>query len=128
MNEGIRSPTLIKPLKAPAARPMPTHRSTPCHSGHPQFTIASPSTDPHNPSTDPTDRSMPPMINTSVMPVATTVRVGIRLASVPRVRPVRNVSLRLPKRISSAIQTAASAPYSPAFRNSVGNRLGAIPS
>ncbi|MNI90713.1 hypothetical protein D3C73_1482720 [compost metagenome] len=60
----------------------------------PQPRIATLTVDAASASTEPTERSMPPMINTNVMPTASTIRSGIWLARVLKVSYDRKWLLR----------------------------------
>jgi len=58
---------------------------------------------------------MPPMMSTSVMPVAITASAGMRFASVTKVGVVRKLSLNAPKSRTSPIQMTSRPPYSASF-------------
>src|SRR6266568_2942920 len=113
MKDGMPSRTLMRPLSVPAARPVPRQSDAAVQNGQCQSIMATPSAAPQKPRTEPMDRSIPPMMRTRVMPAATTVRVGMRFASVVSVRTVRNLSLKAPNSKSSPIQIAKRAANSP---------------
>ncbi|MOA42216.1 hypothetical protein D3C78_1642460 [compost metagenome] len=85
MNDGIRQATVIEPVMLPAsaATPMPSNAAG--STLQPQPRIATLTAEAARASTEPTERSMPPMINTKVMPTARTIRSGIWLARVLKV-------------------------------------------
>ncbi|MBC7978042.1 MAG: hypothetical protein H7138_23925 [Myxococcales bacterium] len=93
MNDGTLSPTLIAPLTSPAEPPTPTASRVAAQNGHCQSASATPSTAPDSATTEPTERSIMPEMRMSVIPVETTTSVGMRLASVPKVRTDRKCSL-----------------------------------
>ncbi|MCY1183031.1 hypothetical protein D9M73_236190 [compost metagenome] len=67
-------------VPANAATAMPSRAAGSTPQPHPR--IATLTVEAASASTEPTDRSMPPMINTKVMPTASTIRSGIWLARV----------------------------------------------
>src|SRR5450830_1729085 len=110
INEGIRQPTEIRPVMEPhtAATSMPSRAEL--HTGQPQCTVASDSTEAAKAITEPTDKSMPPMIRTKVMPTAITTKVGISFDKVLRVARVKKFSLAN----ENSTHIATSAPIRPA--------------
>ncbi|MNE91987.1 hypothetical protein D3C80_1896650 [compost metagenome] len=82
MNEGMRQATVIEPVMVPAraAAAMPSRAAG--STLQPQPRMATLTVDAASANTEPTDRSMPPMINTKVMPTASTIKSGIWLARV----------------------------------------------
>jgi hypothetical protein len=111
MNEGILPHTLMTPLINPQTAPDNKQNGTAIQSGHSYRTINTPKTAEPSASTLPTDKSMPPMINTKVMPTAITVKSGMRLAIVLIVRAVKKLLLNMLK-IATKI---ASTPAIPAY-------------
>jgi hypothetical protein len=85
MNDGIRHATVIEPVIVPAnaATAMPSKAAG--KTLQPQPRIATLTAEAASASTDPTDKSIPPMINTKVMPTASTITSGIWLARVLKV-------------------------------------------
>ena len=83
----LRAPELPRPTPqaAPQAAPVARQAGIAAQRGHPNFVNKTPMTAADNASTDPTERSIPPTINTSVMPTAMKVRSGIWLAMVDNV-------------------------------------------
>ena len=110
MNEGMRQPTEMRPVVAPhrAATNMPSRAAL--HTGQPQCTTASDSTEAASAITEPTDRSMPPMISTNVMPTAITTRVGMLFDRVLNVARVKKFSLAN----ENSTHMASKAPIRPA--------------
>jgi len=76
MNEGIAQTTVIVPLINPQANPSNRHSGRAIQIGHSQPAMATPSAAAPKAITEPTDKSMPPIINTKVMPTAMTVKSG----------------------------------------------------
>ncbi|MNN90044.1 hypothetical protein D3C81_2079420 [compost metagenome] len=77
MNDGIRHATVIEPVTVPAnaADAMPSNAAG--RTLQPQPRMATLTVEAASASTDPTERSIPPMINTKVMPTARTIKSGI---------------------------------------------------
>src|SRR5471030_1056860 len=94
MNDGIRQATVIEPVMVPAsaATAMPSNAAG--KTLQPQPRIATLTAEAASASTEPTDRSIPPMINTNVMPTANTIKSGIWLARVLKVSYDRKWLLR----------------------------------
>src|SRR5258708_1902247 len=98
MKEGIFHVTETTPVIAPH-NPATTNPPTAAGNGpHPRLTTAPLTAEPATASTEPTDKSLPPIINTNVIPTDITSRSGISLVIVLNVFAVRKCLEMVPNR------------------------------
>ena len=123
MKEGSAHRAMTNPFSAPHATPVSPASTIAAASGSRQSASATPSTAPDRASTEPTDRSIPPVMTTSVMPVATRSTSGSWFAMVRTVVAVRKCSVAAPNPMTSAASTPRSAAYSESCRPSAPARV-----